>query len=85
MPDVSIVIPNYNGISYLEGCLKSIQEQKNIHPEVMVVDNGSTDGSQDYIKKEFPFCKLICLDQNYGFAGRSMKDFRLQRVNMSYF
>ena len=68
MPDVSIVIPNYNGISYLEGCLKSIQEQKNIHPEVMVVDNGSTDGSQDYIKKEFPFCKLICLDQNYGFC-----------------
>ena len=68
MPDVSIVIPNYNGISYLEGCLKSIQEQKNIHPEVMVVDNGSTDGSQNYIKKEFPFCKLICLDQNYGFC-----------------
>ena len=65
---MSIVIPNYNGISYLEGCLKSIQEQKNIHPEVMVVDNGSTDGSQDYIKKEFPFCKLICLDQNYGFC-----------------
>ena len=68
MPDVSIVIPNYNGISYLEGCLKSIQEQKNIHPEVIVVDNGSTDGSQDYIQKEFPFCKLICLDRNYGFC-----------------
>lgn len=58
MPDVSIVIPNYNGISYLEGCLKSIQEQKNIHPEVMVVDNGSTDGSQDYIKKKISFLQV---------------------------
>ena len=72
MPDVSIVIPNYNGISYLEGCLKSIQEQKNIHPEVMVVDNGSTDGSREFTEKQFPKeqfpgVKVLPLGENYGF------------------
>lgn len=68
MPDVSIVIPNYNGISYLERCLRSAEQQKGVHPEIIVVDNGSADGSQDYIRSAFPNCRLICLDQNYGFC-----------------
>ena len=64
---VSIVIPNYNGMAFMEACLRAVLADAP-EAEILVVDNGSTDGSQDYIKKKFPFCKLICLDQNYGFC-----------------
>ena len=41
----TVVIPNYNGISYLKGCLDSLQAQTTRDFSVLVVDNGSTDGS----------------------------------------
>lgn len=68
MTDVTIVIPNYNGIAYLEACLRSVFHQTDVLPEVIVVDNGSTDESREYIREHFPECRLICLDQNYGFC-----------------
>lgn len=54
MPDVTIVIPNYNGIAYLGACLRSVEKQEGVSAEVLIVDNGSTDGSQEYIRTEFP-------------------------------
>ena len=69
MTDVTIVIPNYNGIAYLEDCLRSVLSQTGVSMEVLVVDNGSTDGSQDYIREKFPEVRLLCLDRNYGFCG----------------
>lgn len=68
MSDVTIVIPNYNGAAYLEACLRSVFEQTGVLLEVIVVDNGSSDKSRDYIRAHFPKCRLICLDQNYGFC-----------------
>ena len=68
MSDVSIVIPNYNGISCLGACLRSVSEQTGVSAEVIVVDNGSTDGSREYIREHFQECVLICLDRNYGFC-----------------
>ncbi len=68
MTDVTIVIPNYNGIAFLDACLNSVFQQTDVLMEVIVVDNGSSDGSQDYIRKCFPECRLICLRQNYGFC-----------------
>lgn len=68
MSDVSIVIPNYNGISVLEACLRSVSGQTGVSAEVIVVDNGSTDGSQAYIREHFKSCVLVCLDRNYGFC-----------------
>ncbi|MCI8821799.1 MAG: glycosyltransferase family 2 protein [Lachnospiraceae bacterium] len=68
MSDVSIVIPNYNGISCLGACLRSVSEQPGVSAEVIVVDNGSTDGSREYIREHFQECVLICLDRNYGFC-----------------
>ena len=44
MSDTTVVIPNYNGIKYIEDCLDSIY-QGSVVPEVIVVDNGSSDGS----------------------------------------
>ncbi len=68
MSEVSIVIPNYNGISVLEACLRSVFQQTGVSFEVMVVDNGSSDDSREFIQEHFPQCILICLDRNYGFC-----------------
>src|SRR5579884_1090790 len=66
---VSIVIPNDNGRHLLAGCLESIRCQTYPLREVIVVDNGSTDGSVEWLRREFPEVRLIALPTNRGFAG----------------
>ncbi len=65
-PTVSIVIVNYNGEYFLEPCLKSVfnLNYPKTKLEIIVVDNGSTDGSIDLIKKQFPKVKIIENDVN---------------------
>lgn len=65
---VSIVIPNYNGVRYIEKCLNSIYRQTYEDFLITIVDNGSSDGSCEIIKREYPKVKLIELDKNYGFS-----------------
>lgn len=65
---ISIIILNWNGKHHLEECLSSVLKQTYKDYEVIVVDNGSTDGSQEYISSRFPSVSLICNDQNYGFC-----------------
>ena len=68
-PLVSIIILNWNGMEHLEVCLKSALAQNYDNLEVIVVDNGSTDGSIEYIRKEFQGrVKLIVNSENVGFA-----------------
>lgn len=69
MSDVTIVIPNYNGISFLDACLRSALKQTGVSAEILVVDNGSSDGSQEFVRKHFPKVRLLCLKKNYGFCG----------------
>ena len=61
---VDIVIVNLNGKHFLEKCLPSICEQTQQTPyRIVIVDNGSTDGSQTWVKEQFPDRKLIaCLE-----------------------
>ena len=68
MRTVSIVIPNYNGKHFLEDCLTSVFAQDIQDQEVIVVDNGSTDGSQEYLDT-YPGVRVLKLDKNYGFCG----------------
>ena len=68
-PLVSIVILNWNGKQHLKECLLSLKKQTYKNLEVILVDNGSTDGSVDYIKDNFgDFVKLIENKANLGFA-----------------
>ncbi|MCC6802460.1 MAG: glycosyltransferase family 2 protein [Anaerolineae bacterium] len=70
MPDLSVVIVNYNTRDYLRGCLGSIEAQKgNLSVEVIVVDNGSKDGSAAMIRAEFPHVNLIEPGVNTWFTG----------------
>ena len=68
MRTVSIVIPNYNGKHFLEDCLTSVFAQNIKDQEVIVVDNGSTDGSLEYLSA-YPGVRTIAMDKNYGFCG----------------
>lgn len=61
----TIVIPNYNGIEYIEKCLRALEDEP---AHVIVVDNGSTDGSREVVGEKFPRVELICLERNYGFC-----------------
>lgn len=65
----TVIIPNYNGIDYLKDCLLSLGESDHDGFETIVVDNGSTDGSADYVRKDHPEVRLIALDENTGFAA----------------
>jgi len=64
----SVIIPNWNGEKLLKVCLPSLKKQTFKQFEVVVIDNGSTDGSVDYIKKYFPEVKLVELKSNSGFS-----------------
>lgn len=69
MKKVSIIILNWNGKELTRNCLKSIREHTDYPDyEVIVVDNGSTDGSVAMLEKEFPEAKLIKNDRNLGFG-----------------
>mgnify|MGYP002626043975 CR=1 FL=1 len=67
---VSIIIVNYNTKTLLAGCLRSIYAQTtDMNYEIIVSDNGSTDGSIEMIKSEFPNVILIENNANLGFGG----------------
>lgn len=68
--DVSIIIVNYNTKELTRNCLRSVfQETKNIDFEVFISDNGSSDGSVEMIKEEFPQVVLIENNANIGFGA----------------
>jgi GT2 family glycosyltransferase len=74
-PFVSIITVNLNGRIWLENCLKSIFQSD--YPlskmQIILVDNGSTDDSVNFVKREFPTVKIISLNKNCGYAqGNNM-------------
>jgi O-antigen biosynthesis protein len=74
----SIVIPNWNGRDLLQKYLPSVlaAADRCPHSEVIVVDNGSTDGSAQYILENHPQVRLIALPENLGFGGGSNEGFQ---------
>ena len=69
MPQASIIIPTLNGRHHLDDCLESLRGQSCPDFEILLIDNGSTDGTQAYVREQFPEVKLIELGQNLGFTG----------------
>ncbi len=66
---ISIIIVNYNGLHYTQKCIESFYQWHTISKyEVIVVDNNSTDGSQDELPKLFPQIVFISLKENRGFG-----------------
>lgn len=73
MSKISIIIPSWNTKELLKQCLQSLKSDF----EIIVVDNASTDGSPEMVKKEFPKVKLVCNKENVGFAGANNQGAKL--------
>jgi GT2 family glycosyltransferase len=68
-PKVAIVILNWNGVKHLQQFLPSVLTSVYPNMDIVVGDNGSTDGSVNFIKSEYPTIKIIENGDNYGFTG----------------
>lgn len=69
MPKIDVIIPNWNGREWLGSCLDSLGKQSFQDFEIIVVDNGSTDGSAGFIRRAYPQVTLLALAENTGFTG----------------
>ena len=65
---VTVVIPNYNGIKYIRGCMDSLRNQKDICFDILVIDNASKDGSLEILQQEYQEARVIALEENTGFC-----------------
>ncbi len=79
---VSIVIPTYNGKELLEKFLPSVVVAAEFYKgqtEIIVVDDGGTDGSDEFVKRNFPEIKLVKLEKNKGFSGACNEGFKASK------
>ncbi len=65
---ITVVIPNLNGMKYLEGCLESLRKQTWQGFETILIDNGSSDGSVEYVRSCFPEVRVRAYHRNTGFC-----------------
>ena len=68
-PLVTVIIPNWNGRAFLPACLSSLARQSASDFGVLLVDNGSEDGSVAFVREHFPFVKCLALPENRGFSA----------------
>ncbi len=68
LPKIAVVILNWNGKNFLQQFLPSVISSTYSNYEVIVADNGSSDDSVDFMKKNYPAIRLIHFDRNLGFA-----------------
>lgn len=68
-PTVSVVVLNYNGRRWLHGCLGALRSQRGAPPfEIVLVDNASTDGSVEEVRRTAPEVRIVETGANLGFA-----------------
>lgn len=80
---VAIIIVNWNGVNLLKECLTSIDKQSYSDFKVIIVDNGSTDSSCDYIQSHHPHYTILRQSTNMGFAEGNNIGIRLALTDPS--
>ncbi|MCX6762558.1 MAG: glycosyltransferase family 2 protein [Candidatus Moranbacteria bacterium] len=68
MHNTAVIIANWNGKKYLKNCFDSLASQTHQNFKIIFVDNGSSDGSADFVRENFPKTQIIGLKKNTGFA-----------------
>lgn len=74
---LSVIIPNWNGAKHLPVCLDSLRSQTYPNLEVILVDNASTDGSQDLLARQYSEVSVLQLPENRGFTGACIAGLRI--------
>jgi GT2 family glycosyltransferase len=68
-PRVTVVVPNWNGERFLDLCLSSLRKQSFKDFETVLVDNGSSDNSVEFVAQNFPEVRVVRLPENRGFSA----------------
>jgi len=66
---VSVIIVTYNSADCIDHCLQSVSHQRNVDFETIVIDNASTDGTDQHVRRTHPAVRLIVNEQNTGFGS----------------
>lgn len=84
-PLVSVIIINFNGEKYLKSCLQSLLQGSYRNIEIILVDNGSADGSLAFVRNDFPSVKTIDNKKNLGLAIASNRGAGVARGKYLFF
>jgi GT2 family glycosyltransferase len=68
-PEVVVLILSYNGKSLLDEVIASYRDNDFDNFEIAVIDNGSVDGSREYVEEKYPFVKVLRTEKNLGYSG----------------
>src|SRR5690349_5225770 len=68
-PILSIIVVSWNGMRHLPACLAALEPQLPPGAELVLVDNGSSDGMAAWARQTYPHARVIALPENLGFAG----------------
>jgi GT2 family glycosyltransferase len=82
MPEISVVVVNWNGKHLLGECLTALRRQTFLDFETILVDNGSEDGSVEYVGAQFPETKIVALPNNQGFTGGNIAGYAQAKGNL---
>ena len=85
MPKVSVIVLNWNGKEHLQACLDSLRRQSFSDFEVIMADNASTDGSQDFVRKNFPEVKIFQNESNLGYTGANNASAQIAKGEYLFF
>lgn len=82
---ISVIIPNWNGKNFLEKCLVSLEGQTFKDFEIIIIDNGSNDGSVEFVKKEYPKIIIECFEENKGFVKAVNRGIEIAKGGVYFF
>ena len=72
MPEISVIIPTYNRIKLIERAINSVLNQSHMVNQIIIVDDGSTDGTKEIIKEKYPQITYIYQDNKGVSAARNI-------------
>lgn len=84
-PDISVIILNYNAKPFLNDCLSSIDMQKDLNIQIVMVDNKSTDDSVECVKKNFPHVEIVRRNTTVGFSAGNNRGVERAKAKMILF
>jgi O-antigen biosynthesis protein len=81
MKSFTLIIPAWNGVAFIGDCLSSLQPQLQTGDAIIVVDNGSTDGTPDLAERRFPSVQVLRQEYNLGYGGGANRGIARDRAD----